>query len=194
MPRRRTLTGRKEREQNRTLMNQERERRQKRAREVALDSDRRHSQFMEYAINFETEQKKLEMKHCNLCHRRWFDLIIEEDGLCSLCHKYQVKNSINLFSADNNMNPGPQPDVLKKLTFLEEQLIAQVHPVISVYRLKGGQFGYSGQVINFHQDITSFTTSLPHSIDTISKYVFVRRDEGEGYKDFIVNRGNFDIS
>lgn len=88
------------------------------------------------------------------------------------------------------MDPGPQPDVLKKLTFLEEQLIAQVHPVITVYRLKGGQFGYSGQVINFHQDITEFTTSLPHSIDTISKYVFVRKNDGEGYKDFIVNRDN----
>ena len=41
------------------------------------------------------------------------------------------------------MDPGHQPNVLKKLSFIQEQLIAQVHPVIAVYQLKGGQFGYS---------------------------------------------------
>ena len=189
MPRNRTLTGRKERARNRSLMRDARER-QREDRHNEQCPHRDDARFYEYAVNFETAQKNLDFKLCNVCHRRWFDLHIEEDGSCTLCHKFNVKNEVNIFSADNNMDPGPQPDVLKKLTFVEEQLIAQVHPVITVYRLKGGQFGYSGQVINFHQDITNFTTSLPHSIDTISQYIFVRRHEGEGYKDFIVNRNN----
>ena len=31
------------------------------------------------------------------------------------------------------------PEELKCLTYIEEQLIAQVHPVLSVYQIKGGQ-------------------------------------------------------
>lgn len=97
MPRRRTLTGRKERKQNRLLMNQARER-QKRAREAESNLHRENSIFLEYAINFETAQKNLELKECSLCHSRWFDLNIDNNGLCTLCHKFQVKNELNIFS------------------------------------------------------------------------------------------------
>lgn len=53
------------------------------------------------------------------------------------------------------------------MTFFEEQLIAQVHPVITEYRLTIGEFGFSVQMINFHLDITNFTIFLPHSIHTL---------------------------
>ena len=66
------------------------------------------------------------------------------------------------------MDPVPVPDQLQNLTFIEEQLIARIHPVISVYRIKGGQFKYSGQVINFPQDVFDLVDSLPHSIENIS--------------------------
>lgn len=109
MPRKRTLTGRKERESNCSLINDVRER-QKRARDVASDSYRENAHFFEYAVNFETAQTNFELKHCNLCHRRCFDLHIEKDRLCTL-HKFQMKNEMNIFSIDNNMDPGPQPEV-----------------------------------------------------------------------------------
>ena len=40
-------------------------------------------------------------------------------------------------------------------------LISPVIPLMSVYRLPYGQYGYSGHVINFPQDISSFINSLP---------------------------------
>ena len=44
---------------------------------------------------------------------------------------------------------------------MEEMLISLVIPIMSVYRLPHGQYGYKGHVINLPQDITAFATSLP---------------------------------
>ena len=40
-------------------------------------------------------------------------------------------------------------------------LISAVMPIMSVYRLPQGQYGYSGHVINLPQDVASFAQSLP---------------------------------
>ena len=40
-------------------------------------------------------------------------------------------------------------------------LISTILPIMSVYRLPHGQFGYSGHVINLPQDTVSFVNSLP---------------------------------
>ena len=59
------------------------------------------------------------------------------------------------------MDPGDVPEELKGLTEIEKMLIAQVFTVMSVYRLRGGQNAYRGNVINFPQDIQEFTNRLP---------------------------------
>ncbi|KAI3930658.1 hypothetical protein MKX01_037104, partial [Papaver californicum] len=50
------------------------------------------------------------------------------------------------------MDPAEVPIELSRLTNLESLLIARVHPMISVYRVKGQQYKYSGNIINFLQD------------------------------------------
>ena len=40
-------------------------------------------------------------------------------------------------------------------------LISPVMPIMSVYQLPLGQYGYSGHVINLPQDVASFVRSLP---------------------------------
>ncbi|CAG8668030.1 15340_t:CDS:2 [Cetraspora pellucida] len=47
------------------------------------------------------------------------------------------------FSSENDMDPEEVPEELQNLTEIEEMLIAQVFPVMSVYRLCGGQYGPS---------------------------------------------------
>ena len=44
---------------------------------------------------------------------------------------------------------------------MEEMLISAIMPIMSIYRLPHGQYGYSGHVINLPQDVSSFATSLP---------------------------------
>ena len=46
------------------------------------------------------------------------------------------------------------------LTQVEEMLISAVMPIIYIYRLPHGQYGYSGHVINLHQDVLSFASTL----------------------------------
>ncbi|PKY46255.1 hypothetical protein RhiirA4_300765, partial [Rhizophagus irregularis] len=108
--------------------------------------------------------------------------------MCRRC--YNDKNEIKKFSGANNMDPGDVPEELKDLTKIEEMLIAQTFPIISVYYLHGGQYGYSGNVINFPQDIGKFVSRLPRHPSTLDTLV-VRRSSAErstSFRDFRVCR------
>ncbi|CAM9491600.1 unnamed protein product, partial [Ascophyllum nodosum] len=56
------------------------------------------------------------------------------------------------------MDPGSVPDQLKGLIQAEEMLIAKSCSVMRVYRLKGGQRGYGGHIVNLAQNIGDFTS------------------------------------
>src|SRR6185436_6189817 len=85
--------------------------------------------------------------------------------------------------------PGNVPEELQGLTQIEEMLIAQIFPVVLIYCLRGGQYAYRGNVINFLQDVLEFTTRLsrhPSSLDIL----VVRRQSANNlaFKDFNVRR------
>ena len=61
------------------------------------------------------------------------------------------------------MDSGSVPLALQGLTQVEEMLISPVMPIMSVYQLPVGQYGYSGHVINLPQDVASFVRSLPRT-------------------------------
>ena len=63
----------------------------------------------------------------------------------------------------------------KGLTEIKKILIVQVFTVISVYRLRGEQINYKGNIINFLQNIQQFTKRLP--CDSLSLDVFVVRQQ-----------------
>ena len=86
------------------------------------------------------------------------------------------------------MDPGEVPEELQGLTELEEMLIARVFPVMSVYRLRGGQHGYRGNVINFPQDVQEFTTHLPQNPSSLDVLVVRRQsvNNSAGFRDFKV--------
>ena len=67
-----------------------------------------------------------------------------------MCHRYYYyKDPIKKFSALNNMDPSKVPNDLCDLTEIEEMLITQIVPIISVYYLRDSQYAYHGNVINF---------------------------------------------
>ena len=59
------------------------------------------------------------------------------------------------------MDPGEVPIELLGLTQAEQNVIARCCPIMRVYNLKGGQFGYGGHVVNVAQNSSHFATSLP---------------------------------
>ena len=83
------------------------------------------------------------------------------------------------------MDPGEVPKELQGLTQVEEMLIAQIFLIISVYYLRGGQYAYCGNVINFPQDVLEFTTRLlrcPLSLDVL--LVHHHSSVSRAFKDF----------
>jgi hypothetical protein len=138
--------------------------------------------------NFRNKMDNIYYKLCNVCNERIPSLTLIRE-MCRRC--YNEKNTPKKFSAENNMDPGEVPEELKTLTEIEEMLIAQVFTVIMVYRLRGGQNGYRGNVINFHQDIQEFTNRLPRSPSSLDILV-VRRESANdpsAFRDFTVRRG-----
>lgn len=125
---------------------------------------------------FERAMESLEWRSCPLCHRS--SLSMKDKPCGRQCQR---------FSAANNMDPGPVPPELADLTYLEQQLIARIHPVISVYRIRGQQIGYSGHIINFPQAVKEFAVNLPHRVVDLTSIIAVRVNQPDSqYVDFHV--------
>jgi len=135
---------------------------------------------------FRSKIDKLSNNLCPVCDECFPSIKIVQ-GECRRC--YTEKNEVKKFSARNNMDPGEVPKELQGLTQIEEMLIAQIFPIVSVYCLRGGQFAYRGNVINFPQDVLEFATRLPHRPSSLDVLV-VRRcsSDGRAFKDFNVRR------
>ena len=79
----------------------------------------------------------------------------------SCTHCVRDKHHPKLYSRDNNMDPGILPPELQGLSQIEELLISAVVPMMSVYRLPHGQYGYSGHVLNLPRNIL-FCQTVTH--------------------------------
>ncbi|GAU99773.1 hypothetical protein RvY_10725 [Ramazzottius varieornatus] len=109
---------------------------------------------------------------------------------CKRCAKDNHISGVRKFPAENELDPGVfVPDQLKGLTQVEQMLIAKVATVVQVFSLKGGQRGYTGNVISFPQHVRGFVTNLPRNVRMLD-IVIVRRTarDVEAYKDFHVRR------
>ena len=78
--------------------------------------------------------------------------------------------------------------MLQGLTQVEETQISPILPIMSLYRLPHGQYGYSGHVINLPQDITSFATSLPRLPSELDVIVVRKEGSNQSHRDFRVRK------
>lgn len=65
-------------------------------------------------------------------------------------------------------------------------LISRVIPIMSIYRLPRGQYGYTGHILNLPQDVASFINSLPRSPATLDVIIVRREGVNESHRDFRV--------
>lgn len=77
---------------------------------------------------------------------------------------------------------------LQGLTQVEEMLISIVLPILSVYRLLHGQYGYSGHVINLPQDTASFVNSLPRLPAELDVLMVRKEGAAQSHYDFRVRK------
>ena len=97
---------------------------------------------------------------------------------------YQLLNICTVTCIINSAKIHP----LQGLTQVEEMLISAVLPIMSLYRLPHGQYGYSGHVINLPQDIASFATSLPRLPSKLDVIVVRKEGATQSHRDFRVRR------
>ncbi|KAL5702521.1 hypothetical protein ACHQM5_027733 [Ranunculus cassubicifolius] len=86
------------------------------------------------------------------------------------------------------MDPGCVPLELSRLSDLEKMLIARVHPMMSVYRVRGQQYKYSGNVINFAQDVNEIAEKLPYKPEDLTAILVVNKSGLRSSKEFRVRR------
>lgn len=81
--------------------------------------------------------------------------------------------------------------LLPQLTQIEEMLIAQVQPIVSVFVVRGGQLSYRGNIINFPQDVHSFVNTLPRDPENLDVMI-VRQPSHDSstFRDYKVRRGH----
>ena len=61
------------------------------------------------------------------------------------------------------------------MTHVKEMLIAAVMPIMSIYKLPYGQYGYTGHVVNLPQYVASFAQNLPR-LPSDRDVVIVRKE------------------
>ena len=73
--------------------------------------------------------------------------------------------------------------LLQGLTQVEEMLVAAVMPIMSIYRLPHGQYGYTGHVINLPQDVMSFAHRLPRLPSDLDVVVVRKEGADQSHRD-----------
>ena len=98
------------------------------------------------------------------------------------------KQTVKSFSSANGIDPASVPNQLKGLTQVEEMLIAKACLVMRDYRLKEGQRGCGGHIVNLTQNIGDLVNSPPRPARDLP-IIVVPHQGGEGtHKDLLVRR------
>ncbi|RNA24395.1 ATP-dependent DNA helicase PIF1 [Brachionus plicatilis] len=133
---------------------------------------------------FYSSLKKFDPFFCNNCHELW----PTKHKSCDTC------SVSNRFTDKNDMIPGHHllTDEIKKcffdLTMIEEMLISPILPVMSVYRLAGGQYVSRGYVVNFNQDISGILFSLHRLVTELPLLIVKKTGTNNTSKDFKINK------
>ncbi|XP_034239366.1 uncharacterized protein LOC117644209 [Thrips palmi] len=129
-------------------------------------------------FNFCIYQSTIHWKTCELCNQK----VLTDLYSKKKCH------TCNIFRKGTEYNPGVVPDCLKILTYVERQLIARIHPVVSLYKIQNCQYGYKGNIINFPQNVQEIADILPHKIEDLNNIITIRLDNSNSHQDFQVRR------
>ncbi|XP_057839483.2 uncharacterized protein LOC131049446 [Cryptomeria japonica] len=88
------------------------------------------------------------------------------------------------------MDPGEQPTVPKRLTQIEEMLIARGNPILQVNHTNGGQYKYSGHTISLPQDIKNIAKELPRRVSDLDVLIICQLNTQVQYYECYVSRSH----
>src|SRR5947207_5941965 len=128
--------------------------------------------------DFHRELASVEIEFCNICKERWFDMHVNDDGICRRCRRHKHGEAPR-FMEINKLHPGSNIQELaaryelpipEPLSQIEEMLISKVQCMMQVYSIKGGQNKYAGHCCNFvrhNANLLGKVPILPEHLDII---------------------------
>ncbi|KAL7292659.1 hypothetical protein TKK_0013785 [Trichogramma kaykai] len=141
-----------------------------------------NKQHVSAGLMFDKKIADIKWMQCKTCNIRFPNLKL----IKSMCHSCCNDEKKAMFYKNNNIDQGPIPTELRDLTYIGQMLIARVHPVISVFRIHGSQYAYSGNVINFRQEVQTFINELPVDIRKVPSTLLVNKVTVSGIAQFLV--------
>ncbi|KAE8853230.1 hypothetical protein HRS9122_00222 [Pyrenophora teres f. teres] len=123
--------------------------------------------------DFHTKLDSEKLETCTRCYERWFHMGLNDDSVCKSCVKADAgleEDEPYLYSAVNDLDPGPREADLEPLTQIDEMLIARVHCFVEVRQVRGVQYKYKGHVVNFLTNTAKVYNRLlllPSDLDVI---------------------------
>ena len=78
--------------------------------------------------------------------------------------------------------------IVQGLTQVEEMVISGVLPIMSIYHLPQGQYGYRDHVINIPQDVISFVNLLPRLPSNLDVLIVRKGIPDKQHHDFRVRK------
>ena len=89
-----------------------------------------------------------------------------EEYICKKCDEHLMKGKMPPQAQENGLQLNPRVEELEDLCPLEQMLIAQIIPFMSIVpKHKGAQFGLKGQCVLVPADLKKAETSLPRACD-----------------------------
>ena len=135
---------------------------------------------------FELKQMNYSITCCSVCSERKIDMKLSANGVCRRCSS--DKAMFKMYSKENNMDPGEQPDELKGLTIVEQQLICRISPTINVHMLKHGGIASNGHCVTFPQEINEPCKIFPRLPSEINIIKVRKQGQNDSSKEFRVRR------
>ena len=131
-------------------------------------------------IDFARSGQQLQYEFCQVCFEGFLNAswhIVNDRRLCGRCKREHTKSAVYRFSLANDMDPGIVPTWLPTLSMIERMCLALVTPIVSVFRVGGGQWkGGKSHCINFFQDSTEVFQTLPRLPAEITVIVARKKD------------------
>lgn len=81
--------------------------------------------------------------------------------VCARCIRADKGDPVHQFGAENLLQLHEVPVHLPELTQIEEMLIARVHVFVEVRRVRGQQYQYKGDIVNFRRNTGKVYWSQP---------------------------------
>ena len=146
---------------------------------LSIDND--PNPILEAGKRVYEQLNNMQLEVCAMCKEKFFDLQVgPRTGRCKSCSDYvhNHRHHPAIFSHENLMDPGVQPEVLAVLNRVERAAIARISPLQNIIKLRGGNLAQRGHSISFLQDISGFARKLPKGQENLP-FIIIRSPNQE---------------